>query len=340
MSVQRRIIETQARLVEVGRIRVGARKPASGAGRPLTMFRLTSRSRSLLEAAAEVFGGEVKPWPERNEYELLTQKPSIRAYLSLRPTPDGDYESLSQNYELWKGNTCVRRCTGLTCRTWKQTGTDKKNNPVHEPIEVPCLCEREAEQSCKLTSRLSVILPEVPAIGMWRLDTGSKTFDGEVNALIDTAKMLGLPPLLGVLLSIEMREKRTGPDQPTSKFPVVRIEFDPEPVSPALMVAQIQQRALQSGVSLGELPAPEPTPMLPAPAEGPKYPGSGEFLKSIGMSAEDMTEMRDYCEVHGLEWGYYALQARDQGVTDAKGFFRMLYTDNDPAPEEEATETP
>jgi len=67
------IINIQRKLTEVGRIRLGA-KSDKGAPQKLDKFRLTSKSKEALDAAAEVYGGVVKPWagPDGDSFELLT----------------------------------------------------------------------------------------------------------------------------------------------------------------------------------------------------------------------------------------------------------------------------
>ena len=70
------ILTLQRRLRELGRIRTGVKVAASnGKSRPakLETFRLTSASRGLLDAAAEIYGGDVRAWPEGDGWELVTK---------------------------------------------------------------------------------------------------------------------------------------------------------------------------------------------------------------------------------------------------------------------------
>ena len=121
-----------SRLNEVGKIRIGHQipvpptnrqgKPNRRAGEPMAAplkhFRLTSSSLSALEAAARLYGGEVRPWTIRPEWKNLPQ---------MRP-PDHRFELytasdtlavviradslMETQYEQWEGAYCTRRCDG------------------------------------------------------------------------------------------------------------------------------------------------------------------------------------------------------------------------------------
>ena len=55
---------------EAGRIRAGDR--ANGNPRKLSEWRLTSKDKQRLEAAAGLWGGSVSRWEDRGEWELYT----------------------------------------------------------------------------------------------------------------------------------------------------------------------------------------------------------------------------------------------------------------------------
>jgi hypothetical protein len=112
------IIGVQRRMMELGRIRLGD-KADSGAPRKLSKFRLTSASRALLEAAAELYGGTVQDWqgaPDDGYFELYTDTDTLDIIL---PPVFSDRDGsptlpYSQAYELWSGGGCQRRCDGAT----------------------------------------------------------------------------------------------------------------------------------------------------------------------------------------------------------------------------------
>lgn len=156
------IIDLQRRVVEVGRIRAGHRvngRPAKG-----ETWRFTSGDRRRLDELAQLHGGTVKQWDGHpGQYELQTNATTVPVML----VPG---QNLTQWYELWSGGGCQRRCDGIT-----DTISDG-----------PCLCNPEARE-CHEHTRLSVMLPEVPGIGLWRIDT---TGYNAARELAGTAELL------------------------------------------------------------------------------------------------------------------------------------------------------
>jgi hypothetical protein len=209
------ILDMQIRMRELGRIRTGE-QVASGKGkRPakLDAFRLTSASKELLEAAAEAYGGTVTPWasPSGDQWELKTIVAALPVVI-----PPG--EALSQWYELWGGGGCLRRCDGH----------------LEYVSDGPCLCpadpgdRREAAnagQACKPTTRLNVILPDLPDLGVWRLE--SHGYYAAVE-LAGAARFLAIASSSGLnipaQLRLDQREKKV-PGKPTNRYAVPIIEF-------------------------------------------------------------------------------------------------------------------
>ncbi|MGC5411009.1 hypothetical protein ACPXCX_46070, partial [Streptomyces sp. DT225] len=92
-------------------------------------------------------------------WRVITDAKELKAIV-----PAGD--PLSVSYEKWGGGGCERRCDGETESISRQ----------------PCIClarfgedwhERSAEQVCRPTSRIGVFLPDLPDLGVWRLETKS-----------------------------------------------------------------------------------------------------------------------------------------------------------------------
>jgi hypothetical protein len=236
------IINLQRQMRELGRIRIGNQVPKKGGGtRPakLDTFRLTSGSRELIEAAAAEFGGTVVPWRngDQDEFEVITVTPSIDIVV-----PPG--QPVSQWNELWSGGGCQRRCDGVT-----------------EVLTMgPCLCPVDVEQkialakdgqACKETTRLNVMLPQLPDLGVWRLESHGHYAAVE---LAGAAEILAMASARGTLiparLRLEQREKKV-PGKPTNKYAVPIIEF-----------VETRMRDLQLTAGVG-------------PA-GPAFLGSGE----------------------------------------------------------------
>jgi hypothetical protein len=144
-----RALGIQQRLVEIGRIRMGDKGP-KGEPRKLGHWRLTSASRPLLEAAARIYGGTVRAWqgaPDEGMWELLTTSDTLDVMVP--PT----INAYSQFFEEWSGGTCNLRCDGR----WEQIAEKACDHGDHEGM--------------KVTTRVSVILPKLPGLGVFRLET-------------------------------------------------------------------------------------------------------------------------------------------------------------------------
>ncbi len=205
------ILDLQRRLVEVGRLRMGNQVPykkkdgtTGHRAAKLDKWRITSRDQQRLEAAAQLYGGEVKPWEEREgEYEVYT----TTAELPILLLPG---QALSQFYESWTGGGCTRRCDGD-----RELLTD-----------APCLCANEpGERTCKPTSRLSVMLPDVPGLGCWRLESHGYYAAVELAGtagILERATAGGQP--LPARLRIDQRSKVEGGKTTRWAVPVIDID--------------------------------------------------------------------------------------------------------------------
>lgn len=228
------ILEEQRRFRELGRIRLGDRevvlvKSGPNAGKPamkdgkvvtrprrLADFRLTSPWRHLLDAAKDAgIGGEVKPWSPsegRNEFELITDRDVLEVLV-----PPG--EVLSQWMEEWSGGGCARRCDGRRMIVAQGKSADRA-----------CLCNPNGETpmgelKCKPTTRLLLMVPGLPDLGVWRVESHG------INAALELGKAVELTELAtrrGVIipaeLRIEHREIRK-PGEPLKRFSVPVLGF-------------------------------------------------------------------------------------------------------------------
>lgn len=148
------ILDLQMRMRQLGEIRLGHVVPTSnGKTRPakLDKFRFTSPSREILTSIADLYGGEVKPWTPANggpsEFEVYSQANRLPVLIPPR-------DAVSQWYELYAGSKCQRRCDGVT----------------EHKSDRPCVCDPE-DRDCKITTRVNVMLRDVPALGQWLLIT-------------------------------------------------------------------------------------------------------------------------------------------------------------------------
>ncbi len=223
------ILDLQRRIAEVGRIRIGQQVAGNnGRKRPekLTTFRLTSSDRTRIDQAAQLYGGTVQQWdaPAGKQWEVVTDSDSLNVIV-----PPSDM-CFSQAYELWSGGGCARRCDG-----YNETIT-----------QGPCLCDPE-KRECNIHTRLSVMLADVPGLGVWRLDTSG------YNAAVE---------LQGAVSAIQMAASR---GQGTRRFavPVLDVEISPAqllggsaPQPQPILVEQSTGRVLDNP----ERPALTPVP--------------------------------------------------------------------------------
>jgi hypothetical protein len=215
------------RMRELGRLRMGE-KALSKNGKPYpvkrTTWRFTGVDAGLLGVIGDLYGGEVEPWPEApgegQFFQIKTEANAVRVLI-----PVGN--ALSQFYEFWTADGCTRRCTG-------------KVNLIDDS---PCVCpsdisERMAAASglkptaCKPTTRLNVMLPDVPDLGFWRVEAhgyqAAIELPGMLAQYVGLARMYArdtLPDdlILPAELAIESRRVKK-PGQPPADFvvPVIR----------------------------------------------------------------------------------------------------------------------
>jgi hypothetical protein len=212
-----RILTMKRQAAELGRIRTGYSRPnPKPDGRPIPVksktFVLSSHSREYVERAADLYGGTVESWTPQGttiaQHRVITEASEVRAIL-----PAGD--PLSQSYEMWTGGGCARRCDGETEQLTRR----------------PCVCLaqygddwhlRGPQQVCRPTTRINVMLPDLPDLGVWRLETHSyyaaDAMAGGIDTVLQATEGRGLMP---VRMWIEQRSVvREGK---TKNFPVVMV---------------------------------------------------------------------------------------------------------------------
>lgn len=268
------IIDLQRRLTEVGRIRMGATEPGQGGkrGRPVRLdtWRLTSRDHQRLHHAAVLYGGQVRAWDGHDGQYVLD---TTVAELPIVLIPG---QTISQWYELWSGGGCQRRCDGHT-----ETLADK-----------PCMCpayDERAElakdgKACKPTTRLNVLLPEVPGIGCWRLETHGYYAAVE---LAGTAQLLEEATRRGALLPARLRidQRSIVRAGKTSRFPVPVVDIDVRVPDVMEIVGRPAPEALPSGYTA--LPAaPAVTVAAALDAVGRERPVSARAAEPVGARGE------------------------------------------------------
>ncbi|MCT9139040.1 recombination directionality factor [Streptomyces violarus] len=253
-----RIMTMKRQAAELGRIRTGYSRPNPDPKKgPIPVksktFVLTSHSREYIAAAAELYGGRVEQWtPQRqtvSQWRVITEAPELRAIL-----PAGDV--LNQSYEKWGGGGCELRCDGVT----EQIGRR------------PCVClakygeewhKRPPTQVCRPTSRIGVFVPDLPDLGVWRLETKSYYAADVLAGGLDTVlQATGGTGLLPVRMWIEQRTAvREGK---TKQFQVVMVV----PALPKLRHALSGPISTAAALDPSVLDRPA---IEAAPAERPDY---------------------------------------------------------------------
>lgn len=258
------ILTLQREMRELGRIRTGVQVASKGrtGTRPakIETFRLTSDKRALLDAAAEIYRGTVEPWQSPNgpQWQLITTTDTLDILV-----PPG--QSVEQWMEMWGGGGCLRRCNGIT------NVLDMSSCAC--PADVEKRLELAADgRACKATTRLWVMLPALPDIGRWRLESHSYYAALELPGaamVLERATREG--NYIPAFLRLQQRQTRR-PGKPTLKYGIPIIE------APDLRTGQLGLTTPIAG-ELGEgtppqLPGARPQrPVLPETA----LPESSDF---------------------------------------------------------------
>lgn len=285
------IIDLQRRIAEVGRIRIGDQVATqSGKTRPrkLETFRLTSPDRQRIDAAAALYGGAVKAWksPAGAQWEVVTGASSMNVIV-----PPASM-AFSQHYEVWSAGGCQRRCDGVT----------------EQISDGPCLCDPD-NRTCTPHTRLSVLLRDLPGLGVWRIDSQGYYAAVELGAAVE---IIGVAAGVGAMLPARLRlEQRTvrRPGEPTRDFvvPVLDLDVTPAQLLGAVGAGRVGLAALTDPVVTapalpsGLTPVPETVPARPVPSiaaqavvgDGERRPrrGSAQPLPPTGLAPRPIGEI-------------------------------------------------
>lgn len=250
------VLDLQRRGQQIGRIRIGQQIATDkGKMRParLDTFRFTTQSRPTADAVASLYGGTVREW--NSEWEVITGKSAIGVTVPPRD------QVVSQFYEMWNKGGCIRRCDSQTeqisggpCLCPHAEDPSDEDEVSRKALERSALASKSPPEACKIQTRISVMIPDLPGLGVFRLDTGSyyaAVEIGDAAALMEMARDRGV--FLPAVLRIEQRSRVAGGQ--TKKYPVPVLE----------VLATFRQ------IASGELEAAGITAQLPpAPAEAPK----------------------------------------------------------------------
>jgi len=209
-------------------------------------FRLTSPSRELLSSAAGVYGGMTRPWEgapgEEDEWELYTSTRSLDIVIPpVRINDEGDVAGgpFMQWNEMWNKGGCARRCDGFTETI--SGGACASMTPMCPVDPEARHAEASLGRACKMTTRLMVILPKVPDLGMWMLETHGYYAAVELGAFMEFLARRAGGQFVEATLRLESRTvKRKGK---THHFAVPVIEL-PQATAGELLAGVGARRAI------------------------------------------------------------------------------------------------
>lgn len=275
------LLDIQRQAVEMGRIRLGtsiqrvSKRTGQQYKQPvkLAAFRLTTPSPRAARSVAALLGGEVKAW-ERGQWEVVTDCTELPVSV-----PPGDAWG-SQHYELWEGRVCQRRCDGVT----------------EHLRQVPCMCPPVGPErtdaaaqgrACRPTTRVNVIIPDLPGLGVWRLESHGFYAAVELGGAVELlAQLRAAGQMIPAILRLERRESlrvvhRGTPDEKTEPrdyyVPVMEI-----------LTSMREMAAIGAGGRLADAlpPAPSHTRAItPAPREPVQAPRQWREERAVTATA-------------------------------------------------------
>jgi hypothetical protein len=274
------IVDIQRRGQQIGRIRLGEQvstgkqdKNGNDRMRPsrLSTFRFTTASKVSADAIAALYGGTVRAW--NGEHEVITKESAIGVTVPPRD------QVVSQWYEMWTAAGCSRRCSGQQQVNGNACLCPHASDPEDEDEVARCALKRadmakqNPPQACKLITRISVMIPDLPGLGVFRLDTHSFYAASEIGDAADILQMARDKGIfLPAMLRIEQRSRVANGE--TKKYPVPVLEI-------LSTFRQIASGELEAGGMAAQLP-PRPggqpkaitagTSDFPGPAEATRAP--------------------------------------------------------------------
>jgi hypothetical protein len=308
------VLDIQRRSQQIGRIRIGHQVRASnGKMRPerLTTFRFTTASRTTADAVAELFGGQVRDW--EGQFEVITEKSEIGVTVPPRDAV------ISQWYEMWTAGGCQRRCTGQReqisggpCKCPHAEDPSDADEVAAMALERARLHKADPSKACGLVTRINVMIPDLPGLGVFRLDTGSFYAAGESGDKADLMEMArDRNVFLPAILRIEWRKRVAGGQTKTYPVPVLEIlptfrAIASGQLEAAGIAAQLppapgeQRRAITAGT-----PAPEssPVPVQRHAVQHDKIPTAQQIADAAAKATTraQIRDMKAAAEKHRLE---------------------------------------
>lgn len=276
------ILQLQRRLAEVGRLRIGQSvETRNGKTRPVKLdtWRVTSADRARVDRVAALYGGQPAPWQSpsgQQQWEVVTEVDALPVIV-----PPSDM-AFSQHYEKWGSGGCLRRCDGA-----QESLSDG-----------PCLCDPE-QRECEIHTRLSVMLRDVPGLGVYRIDTQGYYAAVELQGAMEVVELAASQgSMIPARLRLEQRSiKRQGEERRDFAVPVLDLE-----VSPAQLLSGSATAGMLSSPAAGQLdegreyesvePEALAAPMTPVPAENQRHEPAPDVGEQLQRAAQQPTRRR------------------------------------------------
>ena len=221
--------ELDGRIPRVGKISAGYTDAKTTNGKTVT-FPVKSRTlvfrgsdRKQLEAAARIVGGDVNASPNpraEGMWRLVSRATAIDVVIAdeIRDRPG--------RYEFWGKQGKLRDCDGRNCRLFVDAQSGERRE------DVTCFCAAHGlsandPDACRITTRLNVIVPafaEIPGMGVWQLESRSRSTFRDLKGLFRLCRALGLPGVFGlpITMRVEIVRSRSPQTGEGWEFPVFR----------------------------------------------------------------------------------------------------------------------
>lgn len=303
------LLDMQARMATIGRIRHGYSEQVTGRSGRLVMkpvkhdkLIFTSGSKRLVEAAADRYGGDVEPWDNRglSQWRVFTDVDSVMVSVPKIGDPVDSW------YEWWRGGECIHKCDS---RTDQKTGKACVCTP--DPVQRHLLSKSNPPQACGIKTRISLVLADLPDIGTWRMDTGS--FNAAAEMLGKVQIMQHFRDTEDILIPAQLRlDKRSDvKDGQTRRYIVPVLELQ------ATLRTYAAGTLAAGGLAAQLPPAPDGAdgpPAITAGGPGAAAEPAGEPLTAQGLADKIVAAGSTGAVTH------WAGQAKQLGVADEDVF--------------------
>ena len=253
-------------------------------------------------------GEVISSYPKAVDYFVCT--PEVQAIFGEKPTeltivfPTNNCEKIASQWLKYYSKTRGLICKGdgetaMALCDIKTGEIATKDSPNVELREVRCdpdKCQFYASKHCKEMMSLQFLLPDVPGLGIWQLDTGSYYSILNVNSCLSLVKSL-FGRIAGIPLTLALIEQQVQPDGKKKTVKVLQIRSDMKMADLAksqyLMIGQGNDKAIPAPVELlpGEVAEPEDYQNEEEPETKPEpkvttTPAEAQEIKENGLFAD------------------------------------------------------